>query len=619
MTRTGENMINERKRLVQTILRPAWLAILALVASLALVACGGDDNESPSGEQAGGGSGGVSAQLAKGTASENKPGEGKKGGKLTMLSAGDVDYIDPGQTYYSYTIGIMDAIQRRLYAYEPDKVQATPDIAASQPEISEDGKTVTVKLRKGIMFSEPVNREVVAKDFKYAIERGFSENVQNGYVGAYMANLVGAPEPGAGPTKDIPGIETPDDYTLVFKLTEGTGGVFAGALTMPITVPVPQEYAKKYDAQSPSTYGTHQVFTGPYMIERQGNNPELSGYRANRFIRLDRNPQYVSEGDFRPAFLDEIDIQAGNEDSNVAARRVLEGDALVTGDGGVPPTILRDALQNRKDQISLKPSGGFRFVSMDTQKAPFDDINVRKAVVAGFDRNALRLARGGEAIGPIAQHYIPPGIAGFEESGGEKGFGEDFMANPKGDKNLMAEYFKKAGFQSGKFEGDVTVLIVADSAEPDRSIAESTERQLRDMGFKTQLRLVSRDTMYTRYCNRPKSDVQVCPSVGWLKDFPDPQTMLDATFNGKNILPVNNSNWPELDVPEINAAMVKGKLISNPDEKAKAWADINKMIVDQAPGVPYVWDYENVVGSKNVRLVQNLYSTLVDLNFTSLR
>ena len=102
---------------------------------------------------------------------------------------------------------------------------------------------------------------------------------------------------------------------------------------------------------------------------------------------------------------------------------------------------------------------------------------------------------------------------------------------------------------SGKYEGDESVLIVGDNAEPDKSISQITEQQLNEMGFKTKLRLVTRDTMFTKFCNVPDSEVSVCPSVGWLQDFSDPQTMLDPTFNGENIIPSQNSNWPEIDVP----------------------------------------------------------------------
>src|ERR671917_2249290 len=207
-------------------------------------------------------------------------------------------------------------------------------------------------------------------------------------------------------------------------------------------------------------------------------------------------------------------------------------------------------------------------ISIDNSKPPFDNIDVRKAVIAGFDRNAVRQQRGGEALGPIAQHLIPPGMAGFEESNGIEGWVSemDWLAAEEGDRAKSEKYFKAAGFASGKYEGDEELLIVADNAEPEKSIAQITEQQLNEMGFKTKLRLVSRDTMFTKFCNVPDSEVNVCPSVGWSKDFSDPQTMLDPTFNGENIIPTQNSNWPELDVPELNKKINAAKLVTDPAE-----------------------------------------------------
>jgi peptide/nickel transport system substrate-binding protein len=246
---------------------------------------------------------------------------------------------------------------------------------------------------------------------------------------------------------------------------------------------------------------------------------------------------------------------------------------------------------------------------------------VRKAVIAGFNRVAVRQQRGGEALGPIAQHLIPPGMAGFDESNGADGWVSemDWLAKPEGDRAKSAEYFKAAGMTSGKYEGSDELLLVADNAEPEKSIAQITEQQLNEMGFKTKLRLVTRDTMFTKFCNVPKSEVNVCPSVGWAQDFADPQTMLDPTFNGENIIPSQNSNWPELNVPEVNKAIDDAKLMTDPTERAKAWAGVNKLIMAQAPSIPYMWDYQAVVASPNVRGVQNGYSTTWDLNFTSLR
>src|SRR5215204_2514504 len=104
------------------------LSLTVLVTLLGLGACGGDDDGGSGGTPAQpgeGGGGSVTEQLFAGSASDNRadPGAGKKGGKLTVLSGGDADYMDPGKTYYSYAIGIMNAIHRGLYAYAPDKLR----------------------------------------------------------------------------------------------------------------------------------------------------------------------------------------------------------------------------------------------------------------------------------------------------------------------------------------------------------------------------------------------------------------------------------------------------------------------------------------------------------------
>ena len=61
----------------------------------------------------------------------------------------------------------------------------------------------------------------------------------------------------------------------------------------------------------------------------------------------------------------------------------------------------------------------------------------------------------------------------------------------------------------------------------------------------------------------------ICPNVSWGKDFADPQTILGPTFDGDNIIPQWNSNWPELDVPEINQAMDDAALLTDPEERAR--------------------------------------------------
>ncbi len=577
-----------------------WTLILGLLLTLSfgVAACGGDDDGGEEGT------------------SQGTPAEGKKGGKLTVLWTDDVDNIDPGITYYQMGFFVHEAISRPLYGYEADDgVNAVPDLAESDPQISEDAKTVTVTIKKGIKFSPPVDREVTSKDVKYAIERGFFNSVNNGYAGAYFGDLEGA-KVGAKPGTTISGIETPDDQTIVFKLTKPTAGVLAGALAMPLTAPVPAEYAAEFDKEATSTYGQHQVATGPYMIENDAEGNAV-GYEAGRRIRLVRNPNWVADTDFRPAYVDEIEMPQGNDDTTVAARKILEGESMINGDFSPEPAVLKQALTRQKDQLQLVPSGGGRWVAMNTTIKPFDNADVRRAVVAGFDREAMRLTRGGEVIGDIPTHYIPPELPGFEEAGGLEGPGVDFMSNPAGDPDLSAEYFKKAGYASGKYEGDDELLMVGTSEGVAQKAAEVAKENFEKMGFKVNLKLVTQDAMYTKFCNSPPAKVAICPNVGWLKDFSDAQTYLDPTFNGDNILQTGNSNWSQIDDPELNKLMNDAKLLTDPQERADAWAEVDKKLTELAPAVNWVWDKTPLIRSANVNAVASSFNGQWHLAYTS--
>jgi len=554
------------------------------------------------------------------------PVEGKKGGKVTFLAAADVDYLDPGQTYYTFGYTVAYATNRPLYSFKPDDAETpVPDFAEGEPRISKDNKTITVKLRSGVRFSPPVDREVTSKDVKYAFERAFTRNVPSGYATSYFADIVGAPD-GTGSYKPISGIKTPDDRTIVFELAKPTAVTVAAALVMPITIPVPREYAQQFDRQNPSTYDQYTVFTGPYMVRNDGDG-KVVGRDPGKSIEIVRNPNWDPATDFRPAYLDEIRIVEGNDDLTVASRRTLSGDGLMCCDSGQPPiVILRRALTTAKDQLGRVASGGSRWIALNTSKEPFDNINVRKAVIAAFDREALLLTRGGREVGPIAQHYIPPGVPGFEESGGERGFAEfDFMANPKGDPNLAKEYMLRAKAEGvpvsddGLYTGSEKLLTVATNADPGLQTATVAQGQLRELGFELNFRKVPQDTLYTRFCNVPGSGYVICPNVGWFRDFTDPQSVLEPTFKGAAIKPQGNVNYSLLDDAGIDDAMTRASTIPAGAERNEAWADINRKIVGQATGIPYSWDDSFQLASKDVQGVMNGYTTTWDLAFSSLR
>jgi len=547
-------------------------------------------------------------------------GTATKGGTLTMLSNGDVDdKLDPGYSYYQLDFIYTNATQRGVLGFKPDDtLKSSPDFAASYPTLSDGGKTITVKLKKGIKFSPPVNREATSADVKYALERDFLPQVGNGYANSYWADIKGLKPYTSGKAKAISGITTPDKSTVVIKLSRPTGATALQALVLPGSAPVPKEYAQKFDKGKQSTYGQHVVGTGPYMVQNDPKTGKITGYKPGRSITFVRNPNWDKSTDYRPAYVDKIVFNEGN-DPTVGNRKILSGKGLIGNptDLAPPPSFLKQNLSKKDSVIPGTFSGRVRYVAFNTKKKPFNDPNVRKAVGAALDRQAMGLAFGGESAGAVATHIVTPGQNGFDDAGGMAGFGYDWLKSPSGNQALAASYLKKAGFKNGKYSGP-PITMVADNSTNQKAAAERVLAAFQGIGFKVNFRPTTRDTMYSKFCGVPKNMPEVCPSVGWLKDFPDPQTMLDPTFNGKNIVPSNNVNWPQLNDSKLNQMMDKAELIVDPAQRAKAWANIDRLVTGTAAAIPWTWDKPPLIKSSDVKAVINKANAAWDVSFTAL-
>lgn len=583
----------------RTVKRALPLVLLCVAVATALGACGSS-----------GGTGGTGATADTGAG-------GHRGGTLTVLTSQDVSSLDPGIAYASLDLNVLAATQRTLYTYKPtDPTNLSPDLAAGPPQISPDGKTLTVKIRSGVRFGPPVNREVTSRDVAYAIERGFNPHVANPYASTYYGDVLGADRATGGP---IAGIQTPDDHTIVFKLVRPTASLVAQATVLPLSAPVPPEYAKPLDAKSPSTYGNHVVATGPYMLTADRTGTVLgTGYVPGRSISLVRNPNWSAATDGRSAYLDAIQVKIGGSPT-VSGRQALAGKGLVLADSPTPELVKQAYLHDRR-QIFFSPGGGSNYAALNTAIAPFDNANLRKAVAAELDRDQMRIVRGGAVVGDIASHFLYPGVIGFEQAGGEQGTGVDFLAHPAGDRALATRYMQAAGYPSGRYTGAKTLQIVGLAGAPDSNDAQIFEQALQDLGFKTNLKLVDSTVMYARFCGLPKARVDACPNVGWIRDFADPQTVLDVAFNGNDISPENNPNWPQLNDAAIDRAMARAELTVGTQARANAWAAIDRQITATAAAIPWLWDRQPNIFSANVRCVPELWNQgHCDFAYTSLK
>jgi peptide/nickel transport system substrate-binding protein len=597
-------------------LRTILLVAIAVALAVALAACGSSSSSSSSKSANTGGSVPEGVQTPQNEALTG----GKRGGVLNEVQSEDFENLDPGQSYFQIDYQITSATQRSLYSYKPNTFsQVTPDMAESEPKISDGGKLITIQLRKGVRFSPPVNREVTAADEVYAFDRVANPNVANPYYLGYLESIEGMKSAKGGP---IPGIKATGKYTLQLKLTEPAAPIVVASMVLPYSAPVPEEYAKRFDAHKPSEYVNHQVASGPYMLKADASGKVLGvGYQPGKSATLVRNPNWNASTDFRPAYLDQINIAIGG-DANVIGRQVLEGSHMVQSDAPAAP-VLKLALQQHRSQIVISAGGsaGDRYIAVNNTYGPFKNVNLRKAFWAATDREALDRLRGGKTVADVMTHYLWNGIAGFEEAGGFAGPQLDYNEHPAGDMAVAEKYMKLAGYPSGKYTGSETLQVVGDTSAPANNVAEAVNSTLQKLGFKTKLNLVEHTVMYSKYCGVVSERIDVCPNVGWVPDFGDPQAVLDVPFNGKLIVNSGtNSNYGLVNHPKINAAMEAAAKVVGIKARGEAWAKIDRELVEEAVAIPYQWAKEPYIESKDVAGVNQYWNAgSWDYAYTSLK
>ncbi|MCI0690117.1 MAG: ABC transporter substrate-binding protein, partial [Sporichthyaceae bacterium] len=310
---------------------------LALVVALLAAACASDDN-SKSGSGSGSGSGGSSGTPTRGgvyrTATE----------EFNFTNAFDItgEYLGTAIEHYQ-------ALTRTLVNYKHVAGVAGnelfPDLAQDMPEVSSDGLTYTFKLKKGVKFGQPVNREVTSKDVEYAFERVNNKNLAAQY-GFYYFGIVKGMDGKAASSQPISGIETPDDATIVFHLTEPTGD-FLYRLSMPATAPIPKEVAKCFDEKA-GDYGRYLISSGPYQLAGSDKLDvsscdtmrPIAGFDPTRKLNMVRNPNYdQAADDLRANYVDGISVTLNSNTADVF-NRVESGSLDGSLDSKPPRTTL---------------------------------------------------------------------------------------------------------------------------------------------------------------------------------------------------------------------------------------------------------------------------------------
>jgi peptide/nickel transport system substrate-binding protein len=541
---------------------------------------------------------GVSACGAAGleTRANSPTGAPRGSGTLLAYSLTNVGTIDPGRAYDQLDYSVIYATQRPLYSARPGPAQKlVPDLATGPPVISSRGREVTVHIRHDVRFSPPVDRAVTSEDVAYAIERGASPHVANPYFLPYFTLISGATRARG---EAISGISTPNRYTISFHLVRPEFRFFSQALALPLTAPVPAAYARPFDARDPSQYEDHEVATGPYMVQNDtAGHTRGIGWRPGRSVVLVRNPNWDPRTDYRPAHLNRIDVRMGGSPSQIG-RTVLAGRDMVLM-GAPTPSVLALAMRRYQGQLAFSPGAGVNWVALNLI-SPFTSLDVRRALWAALDRDAM-VAGVGKGLGVPGTQFLYPGVPGFAKAGGFAGPNFDFNRDTAGDATLAAHYMKLAGFTTGRYTGHLTVSVIgyAVAPQPARLLADAVQ----ELGFGTRLKLALNPDAV---CDQPTATPEACPTIGAIKDFNDPETVIAPFFD----------RYPD---PQIEAAIARAELVNSASARARAWAGVDRILVSNAVAIPWIFDTRAAIRSQNVAAATDKWNGGEwDFNFTSL-
>jgi peptide/nickel transport system substrate-binding protein len=582
----------------------ARLVGLALALALVAAACGGGDDE-------GGGSSGQQATP-------------QKGGVLrTAISDfGFTNGFDPTGEYVAVAIGLYGAMERTLMGYnhvaDAAGNELVPDLAEAAPEISSDGLKYTFKLKSGVKWAPPLDRDVTSKDVAYAFQRINTAPLVAQYGFWYYGVVKGMDGKAKSADEKVSGIETPDDSTIIFNLEKPTGD-FLYRISMPAAAPIPEEVAKCF--KKAGDYGRYVMSNASYMIQGADKldisscsaMKPISGFDPSKQLTLVRNPNYDQATDTtRANYVDGITVAVDTNVDDIFSR-VQAGDLDSSIADQPPKPVLQQYLTDQAKKPFLHSNSGDRtwYITMNWITPPFDDIHVRKAANWVMDKAGILQAWGGSTFGDIATHNIPPIVLG-------DALGSDYNPYPsegnRGDEAKAKEEMKQSKYDSNK-DGvcdakECSNLVMINRNTPVYADSEAVVvSSLEKIGIKVKPRELASSAAYTTI-QTVKNKIPIALNAGWGKDFADAVSFVLPLFDGRSIIPTGNTNYPlvgltadqasnlgvsipaGVTIPSVDADVDACQKIpaTQADQRNECFANIDKKLMEEvAPWVPYLW------------------------------
>lgn len=442
----------------------------------------------------------------------------KAGGTLIIGKGREAVGLDPHKVTAASSFQIIAQVYNQLIDLNDDYSPA-PELAESWE--NPDDTTFIFHLRQGVKFHN--GREMVAEDVKYSFERILNPDTAS---------------PWTSQLASIDSIETPDDYTVIIRLSEPYGA-FMSTIASTWAAIVPQEAVEEFgDLQK------NMVGTGPFMLEE---------YVPDTRTVLKAFKDYWGGA----PLLDGITyLIIPDEASRLAALRTGEIHMTAIAD----PTAVGLAARSPGVEVVSQPTTDYYLWGFNTQREPLNDVRVRQALSLAIDRQAvLDAVMFGEGLvsGPIVptlgEWSLPIDELPFYEPDIEKA------------KQLLAE----AGYPDG-----FDLTITASPAYPQFiSIALVIQQQLKTIGVNATLDQVEWGTFVKKWVDR---DFDTFVSYNGSGNDPD-RALYPALVTGGSV------NAFQFSDPEVDELLQKGRTTVDRAERIKIYHQAEKVIAEKVP------------------------------------
>ncbi len=504
---------------------------------------------------------------------------GEKALRLTFSTA--ETGFDPVKVSDYYSGLVISAIFEPLltYDYLARPARLVPNIATALPQISDDGKTYTLTIRRGVYFTPDAafkglpdsRRELTSADYVYSIKRFLDPKNRSPYAFLFEGKIVGLDRLAANAKKSghfdydaaVAGFETPDRYTLRIRLTD-TDFNFSHVLAFNLVGAVAREAIVAYGDDT----NAHPVGTGAYQLKRYVRSSKIvleknAGFRELRWSAdagSDTADQAIAArmtGKKIPQ-IERVEISVMDEaQSRWLAFQRRETDIeyqleelapkFMTMDGKLKPEYTSQGIRmersvdaeiiylffNTQEKIgnATNPIGGFSK----------EKIALRRAIAMAYNiDDQINVIRKGQAV---RTHYpIPPGIAGHEPA-----YRNSIAYDPQLANALLDKFGYKRGADGYRTLPNGNLLILkyySTPTERDRQFDELMKRSLDAIGIRVEIHK-DRFAELIKLANQCRLMMK---SAAWIADYPDGDNFMQLLY-GPNAGQTNSACYksPEYD------------------------------------------------------------------------